>query len=308
MPVIGRQQHFRRVNVDPQRSATAVGGGGGAGRGGAVDALEDKVVTTAADTRLRTSALASAGPTKTQVPDLVGDWRKALLESAAKDAARQEMWGDVEIALDRAEMQKGSPLDDDEREQVVDDFFDQNAARLHQLVLTYHADMQKNAERTVQKVISEERPRINTRRDPFTPIAQKDPQARAREMVLWESPQAMVLVDLFAPSPKALVVPKQPLMLPVDAQKPLLDELALLSAHVSDALNAAHKTPPAGIWVNPPQDVTVRQLHVHVMPDLPRWRDLLGVPNARDPAARQAVANFFDGVRTALETKLGPST
>src|ERR1051326_945443 len=121
----GRSTHFRRVDARRTHGSTNdTHGSAHAQRGNKLDAVEEKPVVLAADLKLRTSSLASAGPTKTAIPDLVGDWKKALVESAAQQAARKEMWPDVEVILKNAEAKNGAPLDDDQRDQLVDEFFE----------------------------------------------------------------------------------------------------------------------------------------------------------------------------------------
>jgi diadenosine tetraphosphate (Ap4A) HIT family hydrolase len=285
-----------------------------------VDATEPTPRTVDADFRARPSRLATSGATQTAVPKLFDDWKTSVVEATAREAARAEMMPEAQKALEGAEKQKGSALTDDEAEWVLDAFFDQERPRFEALQATYVKEFERTPatrERTIQKAVVDERARIQQLRDPFTPVAQKDPAARAKEVVLWENAGAMVLVDLFAPLPKALVVPKQTVTTPMDAPPGLLDDIALLAAHVSDAFMGVAGTPPAGIWVNPPQDLTVKQMHVHVMPDLPDWLSFLGVPAqrpmraahvARDPQLAAQMQSFFAQLTAALEQKLGPST
>jgi len=152
---------------------------------------------------------------------------------------------------------------------------------------------------------------VMRKRDPFTPIAQHDPVARAKEKVLWENPRLMVIVDLFAPCPKALVVPKKQVTFPVEADQALLKELAQVAAHVSDAFSATTGAPPSGIWINPPQHLMVRQLHVHVLPQANDFSDT-GEPlmraAANDPKVRAQADAFFQKVTAAIAKSLGPSS
>ena len=279
--------------------------------------------TTSADTRLRAGrAAASGGKTKTAIPALLGDWKQAVLEATAQDAAKQELWPQVEKALADAQKKKGTLLDDDEAEAVADTFYEKNEGKLEKLAEKHLASFGTTAAKKdalITKVVTDARPRIDTRRDPFTPVAQKDPQARAREVVLWENKDAMVLVDLFVPRPKALVVPKTTLSFPTDAQPALLDELARVAAHVSDAFMSVlpGSGQPSGIWVNPPQHLTVKQLHVHVAPHAQAWADIVGATGigraramelTRDAQARPAMNDIFKKLTAALEASLGPST
>jgi diadenosine tetraphosphate (Ap4A) HIT family hydrolase len=282
-----------------------------------------------ADQKIRTSSLSASGPTKTTIPDLLSDWKRSVLVAAAREAARAELMPEAQRLLDEAATQKGAPLADDEIEPIVDAFFERERGRLKTLQATHLQEFDKGPkerDRTIQRVVLEERPRVQALRDPFTPVALKDPTARAREVVLWENADAMVLVDLFATSPKALVIPKQPVMLALDAPDALLKDLALVAAHVSDALIDVSGAPPAGIWVNPPQDLTVRQMHVHVLPDLPDWLAFVGagqasdasaqggrrpvraIQAAKDPQVLAQMQSFFQTLTKAIEQRLGPST
>jgi diadenosine tetraphosphate (Ap4A) HIT family hydrolase len=126
----------------------------------------------------------------------------------------------------------------------------------------------------------------------------------------------MVIVDLFSPRPKALVVPKAQATFPVELDKRALDELSLLAAHVSDAFMSVSGGQPAGIWINPPQHVMVKQLHVHVLPQLSpgggQRFSAVGEPliraAQRDPSIMQKARAYFTQVTAALEKALGPSS
>lgn len=325
-----RTSPFARASVArPTRAARSASSSPAAGEAaGGIDRIDRiGVRTVEADLKLRTSALATSGPTKTRVPDLLEDWKQAVVYAAARDAARAEMMPDARRTLRALEQQRGAAFDEDDVADVIEAFFDSERGRLDALTLTHLKDLDgsgpggpRERERTIQRVLVEERPRVQQLRDPFSPVAQRDPAARAREAVLWENGDAMVLVDLFAPMPKALVVPKQPVTLASDAPRPLVDALARLAAHVSDAFMDVAGTPPAGIWVNPPQDLTVKQLHVHVLPALPDWLTFLGaappaghrpvraVQAAKDPQVLLQMQAFFQQLTAALERRLGPSS
>jgi diadenosine tetraphosphate (Ap4A) HIT family hydrolase len=254
-----------------------------------------------------------AGRTHTATPRLFDDWKTALLEAEADSRAEVEV---IEPAFAQAaarlEARTGAPLDDAElrdlhRQTAKDcaaDFATARAAHLHDITRSPSTRQQ-----TERDVVLAQRPRLARLRDVFTPIAHKEPGARDHEIVLWENRNVMVVVDTFSRSPKALVVPKATLQLPVDATSQLLDELAVVAAHVSDAFSSAKGAPPAGIWINPPQHVAIRQLHVHVLPDLPPIsadrsppKELLG-----DPRTRRQVEAHFAPIIQALENSLGPS-
>jgi diadenosine tetraphosphate (Ap4A) HIT family hydrolase len=264
-------------------------------------------------TRVGVSAV-QAGPTTTATPKLLDDWRSALLEAAAEDLADAEVLAPVrDKALAQAEADKGEPLSRQEIRAVGRAVFTQLKADYEDAKQAHHEDLTKSPSTTKQTerdVLMAQRPRVEQLRDVFSPVAQRLPGARDQEIVLWENANAMVLVDTFAPSPKALVVPKQPVSLPVDASPVLLDELAVIAAHVSDAFMRATGSPPAGIWINPPQHLTVKQLHLHVLPDLgPFTQD--GAPAKaflEDPQFRPQIEAFFADVSREIAAKLGPAS
>ncbi len=121
--------------------------------------------------------------------------------------------------------------------------------------------------------VEAQRERVSRMKDPFLPIAHNDPAARAKETVLYEDDADMVIVDAFSFGPKALVVPKVEMLFPVDATEAQLARLAEIAAAVSDAFIDNGAQGPAKIWINPPSALTVRQLHVHVQPQIARPSD-----------------------------------
>lgn len=264
-------------------------------------------------TRVGVSAV-QAGPTTTATPKLLDDWRGALLEAAAEDLADAEVLAPVrDKALARAEAEKGEPLGRQEIRAIGRDVFKALKADYEAAKQAHHQDLTKSPstkKQTERDVLMAHRPRVDQLRDVFSPVAQRLPGARDHEIVLWENANAMVLVDTFAPSPKALVVPKQPVSLPIDASPVLLDELAVIAAHVSDAFMRAAGSPPAGIWINPPQHLTVKQMHLHVLPDLgPFTQD--GAPAKaflEDPQFRPQLEAYFAGISREIAAKLGPAS
>lgn len=271
-------------------------------------------VSTEHDLRVRTGAIAGAGPTRTAVPDLIADWRTATLEATSHELAQQELMPELHQVLQSAARSNGGTLSPDDQAAIADTFFEQNDKRIRTLARTHLGDLTKtpkHIESTLSRVVLERRPRVQKKRDPFTPIAMNDPAARAKERVLWENPRVMVLVDLFAPCPKALVVPKKQMMFPVEADAATLTELARVAAHVSDALSDVTGAPPAGIWINPPQHLMVRQLHVHVLPQVNDYVDT-GEPllhaAANDPSVMKKADALFAKVSGALSKSLGPSS
>jgi len=254
-----------------------------------------------------------AGSTTTALPKLLEDWKAALYEAAAEDLAEAEVIAPVhDKALQQAEADKGEGLTRQEVRGLSKDVHKQLKGEYQAAKDAHHQDLTKSPssmKRTERDVLMAQRPRVAQLRDVFSAVAQNLPGARDREIVLWENKGVMVVVDTFAPSPKALVVPKDPMNLPVDAAKGMLDELAYVAAHVSDAFMRGAGSPPAGIWINPPQHLTVSQMHVHVLPDLgPFTQD--GAPAKaflEDPQYKPQLVAWFDVIAKELEKKLGPA-
>jgi diadenosine tetraphosphate (Ap4A) HIT family hydrolase len=267
------------------------------------------------DMRVRVGATALSGATTTTaVPKLLDDWRGALLQAAAEARADDEVIAPaLGPALQRAEQDKGEALTRREARNVERDVRQRlqkpwdDAYRVHFADVTKSPAVKQQVERDV---LLAERPRLAALKDPFTPVIVGAPGARDAEIVLWENKNAVVLVDTFAPSPKALVVPKAPAHVPTDLSSTTLDELSRIAAHVSDAFLRATGCPPAGIWVNPPQHLTVKQLHVHVLPDVGDYTGDGAPAKAllEDGQLRPQLLTWFAVVERELTAKLGPPT
>lgn len=318
-----RPQHVRSSNVqtsDNAAIANAVEGQGGTSdeRGGnqqrrETDQMDGAPSFTAADFRpeFRISVRPPPGGTTTPTPALADDWRQATLDARAKELGMQEISPQLQANRKQAEAQLGRELKPWERRQV-------DAPLVKQLLPPvrakhYQAIMQSTAsqDQAVSDSLSAHGSRIQKAKDPFMPIAQNDPQARADNRVLWENPRMMVIVDSFAPGAKALVIPKRQASFIKDLAPNELDEMATIAAKVSDAFGAVAGSAPASIWVNPPQVITIKQLHTHVLPNLPAWENPgPGQPGGRDPQSdvpAHVVADqnrFFSALEAELQRTL----
>jgi diadenosine tetraphosphate (Ap4A) HIT family hydrolase len=254
-----------------------------------------------------------AGRTQTATPRLLDDWKLALLEAEAEQRAGIEVIEpSFRQAAKRHEAAKGAPLDRDELRKLHREIVKERKADFEVARDAHWQDINRSPstrQQTERDVVLDQRARVAQLRDVFTPIAEKEPGARDQEIMLWENRNVMVLVDTFSPSPKALVVPKATMQLPLDATTQQLDELAVVAAHVSDAFSITAGAPAAGIWINPPQHVTIRQLHVHVLPDLPPLAADRTPTKAflADPQTRHQVEAYFAQITQALENSLGSS-
>jgi diadenosine tetraphosphate (Ap4A) HIT family hydrolase len=212
------------------------------------------------------------GTTTTELPALLPDWKNATVQAAIEDAARERFFPLIEAALDQAELDKGQPLERKEARAVITAVEKVHMPRHIPVVAPAILKDPRSKDQAVTDSLADGRARLPKLKDPFTPVALNVPQARAKETILWESPTVMVLVDTFAPHPKALVIPKRQMAFPVDATRAELEELARVAKGVSNAFNRAARCGDSEIWINPPQDITIRQLHVHVNPPLPKGK------------------------------------
>lgn len=274
-------------------------------------------VFTGADERpeFRISVRPAPGQTNAPTPALLLDWKDATVNARAKQLARADLLSDpkvrqqIDAEVRALARQEGRPLTEKEEKKVT-------GAVLKPLLPAFYAKHYQQLaasdatkQQALADTIAEYRPKMARYKDPFTPVAQGDPAARAKETMLWEDQDVMVMVDTFCPSPKALVVPKDTYNFPTDVPGALMDRIADIAAKVSDAFSKASGSNPADIWINPPQRITISQMHVHVQPKLPHWephRRPRGVPP--DPALVAEQQKFYRAVTSELSKLLGPSS
>ena len=236
-------------------------------------------------TRVRAADLGAGAGARARVgkaPDLLADWTDSVVRCAAEaQAVNQQL---PEIQADVAKEIAASPtaLDDDAQAELFEKVAAKHAEPLIPGFLKTITASPASVAAAVKAVTDGEAQRVAELRDPFTPIAMNDPAARARETVLWENRRLVVIVDAFVGAPKALVIPKARLTYPNEAPAALLTEMSQVALVVGQALTAAAATSaplkaaigtgPAKIWINPPPQLGVSQLHVHVLPELPAWK------------------------------------
>jgi diadenosine tetraphosphate (Ap4A) HIT family hydrolase len=100
-----------------------------------------------------------------------------------------------------------------------------------------------------------------------------------KERFLWKNARIMVLVDANQPPPYTLVVARtKGVWLLTDADPSLVDELATVAAAAADSAMAALNLPCnpqfAKIHIHPPKGLGMRQLHIHVEPQVGTARTL----------------------------------
>lgn len=242
------------------------------------------------------SAVAPRAPTP--LPRLMRDWNQAVCEAVAEDRALDELKPQLAEVVRRAQEQVEEPFTKAEQQRIKIDFLRRQRPDVVQRHLSTIIDTPAHAQQTVENCVRDMRAPVSGRKDPFTPIALGDPQARSREWVLFEDPDLMVLVDSFSPTPKALVVPKATTMFPTDLSPAMLEKISRVAAATADAFSAATGAASNGIWINPPQYLMVRQLHVHVMPDLKGWEQMARRLEPEEVAAKEQA--IFSAVETNL--------
>ncbi len=279
------------------------------------DQVDKGAHNAAHDMRYRAGVNAiSGGPTTTAVPQLLADWKVAVHEAAAEQRADAEIIDPMlTSALAQAAQAKGDKLTRRERNGIEETVRANLETQYKSAFKAHHHDVTKSPStkaQTERDVVLAERPRVAQLKDPFTPVIHNLPNARDNEIVLWESKNFVVVVDTWADAPKALVVPKVPVNLPVDAPAGLLDEAAFVAAHVSDAFMRATGCNASSIWINAPQNLTVAQLHVHVLPDVGNYTQDGAPAKAfiEDAQMRPQLEAWFDQIKSQLQHKLGPST
>jgi diadenosine tetraphosphate (Ap4A) HIT family hydrolase len=242
--------------------------------------------------------LAGRGLSVTPVPDLLADWQGSTIHETVGELDALLRFGRRRCELD----------EEQERKLRAD------------LLVTYDpiraeiAGTPEKRDATIDHVVKSYGALLRGEQggkaapDPFRGIAAGDPRALEGERVLWQTKDLMVLVDVFAEKrgsgPKVLVVPKRPMMFPTEAPAGLLQTLARVAAATGDALaQAGRSSQKVDVWINPPQALTVRQLHVHVQPHLPPWRDRGLTPKRLEGEWTR----FYGQVEALLAQRLGPS-
>jgi hypothetical protein len=109
-------------------------------------------------------------------------------------------------------------------------------------------------------------------RDPFTRLAEMTCSNRLadQERVVWEDAGLMALADFGDRGSKLLVVPKRPANFLIDLKYKEIAYVSRVAAAACDALmgaagkQASATAPSCDIYIHPPAQLGVRQLHVHV--------------------------------------------
>ncbi len=242
---------------------------------------------------------------------LLDGWKAAAYDEGISAIARTHLQPQYQAAVDAASKKLHRALERPELGEVL--------ARVDKKLLEPErarvtASLQNDAAaraKIVPDAVSDLQAHAGELRNPFAPLVAGDPVARARETVLFENSELMVLADKFCPSPKVLVVPKAPALTPLDVSSSTLDALARAARAASDAFSAAAGAPPSDVWINAPQVVTLAQVHVHVQPHLGRFVDsLTPAERGNETVAERRVAQlqdaFWKKFEPELKARLGP--
>jgi hypothetical protein len=116
-----------------------------------------------------------------------------------------------------------------------------------------------------------QRARVARLKNPFTHLDSVATAAAKGERVLFFDDDDMALADRFSSSPKALVVPRAAAFFPCDLDEVAMARLERKAGAVMEAfrlalLEGSEGGSPPRAWVNQPGALSVRQLHVHVLP------------------------------------------
>jgi diadenosine tetraphosphate (Ap4A) HIT family hydrolase len=237
--------------------------------------------------------LASAS-SQVNAQQILDGWRASSFDAGVTILARQQLQPEYDQAIEANAERAGRELTDDEVDLVVEKVDDKLLDGARDQVFNQLKSDPNAKTRIFNDAVADLKARAPKLRNPFLPIAAGDPKARAKETMLWENPQLMVLVDRFAPVPHVLVIPKTPALLPTDLPASALDELGRVGKVASDVFTKMTGSKPSELFVNPPQLVTIGQLHLHVIPGL-------------RPLKEGAETKFWHRFSAELDKALGPS-
>ena len=158
-------------------------------------------------------------------------------------------------------------------------------------------------EDSLRRELASARGGVSQLKDPFTRLWSMNATqlAALKEIRVWRDSLSMVIVDI-KPTPELLVVPKDSAMFLTDVSPDVRKHLANLAAAASDAMRLAAQrdcSPSAlsDIYVNPPDALYVRQLHVHVRPKTP----------IKNTDSRKFYANVESQLRALMQADRKPS-
>ncbi len=116
--------------------------------------------------------------------------------------------------------------------------------------------------------VAAQRARVSSLKDPFTVLDSVAAAAGKGERVLFFDDEDMALADRFSSAPKALVLPRAAALFPCDLDDAAMARLERKAGAVMEAFRLALSPREAAprAWVNQPGALSVRQLHVHVLP------------------------------------------
>lgn len=235
--------------------------------------MPGRIATRAADAAAPLASAASAG----NAQQILDGWRASAFDAAITQLARASLKPEYQKAFDAQVRRFGRELSDEELQELSDQVQDSVDERmLDGARATVQAGLANDPgakARLVNDAAADLKARAPRLRNPFAPLAANDPVARAKEKVLWENGTLMVLVDRFSKAPHLLVVPKAPALLPQDAPPATLDEMGRVGKIASDVFTRVAGVGASETFVNPPQLISIGQLHMHVIPPMKALTD-----------------------------------
>ncbi len=182
--------------------------------------------------------------------------------------ARQQLQPQYDAAIQKQSKRFHRELSEDEIDSIVRRVNDKLLDGQREQVMATVANSPAAQAKLISGTVANLKEHLGDLKNPFKAIARGSEQARKKERVVWEDHNVMVLVDRFADSPKVLVVPKAFAATPLDVAPRVLDEVGKLAQASAQVFTRIAKAKPADAWVNPPQYLSVAQVHMHVQPNL----------------------------------------
>jgi diadenosine tetraphosphate (Ap4A) HIT family hydrolase len=218
--------------------------------------------------RAEAAAPVAAATGKFTAAAIIATWKKATLQATVTAIAREQLRPQYDAAIQKQEKRFHHELTDDEKEIIVDRVNDKLLDGQRKQVMATVANDPAAQAKLINGAVANLKEHLGELKNPFKALARGSEEARKKERIVWEDRHVMVLVDLFADSPKVLVVPKASAATPLDVAPRVLDEVGKLAQASAQAFTRIAKAKPADAWVNPPQYLSVAQLHMHVQPNL----------------------------------------
>jgi diadenosine tetraphosphate (Ap4A) HIT family hydrolase len=239
------------------------------------------------------------------------DWVNALIEAAAEDFATAPYDSQIKTAVSVFEANKGAPCSREELLTLQNMVYNSHQSDINANMREFiqeHTASSTSVSKLIEQTLKKNSARIQKLRNPFDDVIQNKDGVRDQEVVLWEDKDHLVLLDTFAHNTfKTLVIPKRSVSVPTDLESSEVDRLETIASHVDQWIQQqfgdASSKVASPSWINPPQYLTVKQLHMHIQPGtgpvfpMP-LRQLFQV----DPQTATSFKNAVESASLALNT------